>query len=82
MIHRMKCINAQTKVTMLFGSDSWINNSMVEQMVTEHPDQFRSYTISDAGHHVYADQPQYFNSMMVGICETYDKQFDLTVEEE
>ncbi|XP_028392461.1 protein ABHD4-like isoform X2 [Dendronephthya gigantea] len=82
MIHRMKYINAQIKVTMLFGSHSWIDNSMTEQMVKEHPNQFSTYTISGAGHHVYADQPQYFNSVMTGICESFDKQFDLTIEGE
>ena len=71
MIHRMKSINAKVKVAMLFGSNSWIDNSVTEEMGEECPEQFSVYTIR-AGHHVYADSPYQFNTIVKQIFETCD----------
>ena len=73
MIHRMKSINAEVKVAMLFGSNSWIDNSATEEIGEEHPEQFSVHTIR-AGHHVYADSPYQFNTIVKRIFEKCDNE--------
>jgi pimeloyl-ACP methyl ester carboxylesterase len=74
MIHRMQYINAEVKVAMLFGSHSWIDNTVTEEMESERPEQFTVYTVDGAGHHVYADKPVRFNKIVKGIFETCDEE--------
>ncbi len=73
MIHRMRYINAQVKVAMLFGSQSWIDNTVTEEIEAERPEQFIVHTIIGAGHHVYADKPFHFNKIVKAIFETCDE---------
>ena len=74
MILRMKDIHPQIKVAMLFGSESWIDNTVTEEMEDERPEQFTVHTVSGAGHHVYADRPYSFNKIVKGIFETCDNE--------
>ena len=73
MILRMKHINPQIQVAMLSGSESWIDNSVTEEMKEERPQQFTVHTVRGAGHHVYADKPNSFNELVNGIFEKCDK---------
>lgn len=75
MVLRMKYLNPEVKVSMVFGSNSWIDNSIAAQIFAElRPDQFETNVIRDAGHHIYADQPEEFNELMVGKFERVDEE--------
>lgn len=72
MIHRMDHLDPQIKVSLLFGSRTWLDSSVSAEMKARRPDQFNIYSIKNAGHHVFADRPDEFNKVVKGICESED----------
>ena len=74
MINRIKLISPEIKVSMLLGSESWIDNAVTEEMEVECPEQFTVHTIAGAGHHVYADRPYHFNKVVNEISQASDNE--------
>ena len=72
MMHRMDELSPQLKVSMLFGSRTWIDDVFTE-IQERRPDQFQVVTIKNAGHHVFADRPEEFNEVVKGIFMKVDK---------
>ena len=75
MIHRIASVDKNVPMTMIHGGDSWMSRD--HSFATKHL-RSGSYVdiqvISDAGHHVYADQPDDFNTVVDKICRKEDKK--------
>ena len=80
MIHRISGVDKNIPMTMIHGSESWIDESTSYE--TKHL-RSGSYVdvqvIPEAGHHVYADQPDAFNLMVDKICQKEDEKIDVVV---
>ena len=70
MIHRVKEIDPNIPMTILFGSRTWMDTTSGYTIK-----YLRSGTYVDvqiikgAGHHIYADKPQEFNEAVNGVCD-------------
>ena len=78
MIHRVKEIDHNIPMTVLFGSRSWMdtNSGYTIKYLRE-----RSYVdvqiIKGAGHHVYADRPTEFNNSVNLVCDKVESDCDI-----
>ena len=82
MIHRVKDIEQDVPMTILYGSRSWIDSA------TGHDIKYlrsKSYVdvqiIRGAGHHIYSDQPERFNWTVSNICDIVARDDGLAVEQ-
>uniref|UniRef100_A0A4W4H4N3 Abhydrolase domain containing 4, N-acyl phospholipase B n=1 Tax=Electrophorus electricus TaxID=8005 RepID=A0A4W4H4N3_ELEEL len=62
MVQRVNLLAPSMPVTMLYGARSWVDSSTGNHVAL----------IDEASHHVYADQPEEFNHVVVNICNTVD----------
>ena len=75
MIHQIGRMDANVPITMIFGSESWIDNTWAYSVkhIRKHS-YVAAKTIHGAGHHVYADRPYAFNSVMQELLLKIDEQ--------
>lgn len=65
---------------MIHGSESWIDDSTsYETKYLRSGSYVDVQVIPEAGHHVYADQPDGFNLMVDKICRKEDEKVDVVV---
>lgn len=65
---------------MIHGSDSWMDDSTsYETKYLRSGSYVDVQVIQEAGHHVYADQPDAFNLMVDKICRKEDEKIDVFV---
>ena len=75
MIDRISDVDKNIPITMIHGSDSWISIESSYQTKYLRKDSFVDIRIIlDAGHHVYADQPDNFNKLVDKICRKEDRR--------
>ena len=67
MLPRLRDLRKDLKVTFIYGADSWIYqvtyDDLSENVGNDHA--INIITIEDARHHVYADQYEEFNSIII-----------------
>ena len=66
LVTRLHRLSSQLKVTIIYGSNSWISPKLTE---TEVGANISIITIEDATHHVYADQFEAFNEILIKLVE-------------
>ena len=77
MIDRINSMDAAVPITMIFGSNSWMDSDWQNSVKYLRPGSYvESCTISEAGHHVYADRPDEFNFEMEKLLGKIDQQQD------
>ncbi|KAF5305110.1 hypothetical protein FQA39_LY09372 [Lamprigera yunnana] len=70
MIKRIGMLDKNLPITLLYGSRSWVDNSVGELIKNQRPDSYvQLQIISGAGHHVYADKADVFNKYVTGACD-------------
>ena len=75
MIDRISDVDKNIPITMIHGSESWISIESSYQTKYLRKDSFVDIRIIlDAGHHVYADQPDNFNKLVDKICRKEDRK--------
>lgn len=75
MIDRISDVDKNIPITMIHGSESWISVESSYQTKYLRKDSFVDIRIIlDAGHHVYADQPDNFNKLVDKICRKEDRK--------
>jgi pimeloyl-ACP methyl ester carboxylesterase len=75
MVLRIGSINAKIDMTLIYGSRSWVDNSTGEVIKNIRTESFVDVKIMEgAGHHVYADNPELFNQIVLEACERSDKK--------
>ena len=76
MINRISDIDPGFSLTFIYGSRSWIERQsafQVKYLLGE--SRVDVHVIQGAGHHVYADKPQEFNSLINEICYNIDEKY-------
>ena len=80
MIHRIGGVDKNIPMTMIHGSQSWIgSSSSYETKYLRSGCYVDVQVIPEAGHHVYADQPDAFNLVVDEICQKEDEMIDVYV---
>ncbi|XP_070504564.1 1-acylglycerol-3-phosphate O-acyltransferase ABHD5-like isoform X2 [Chironomus tepperi] len=75
MINRIHEMDENIPITLIYGSRSWVDNASGDIIKKTRPNSYvKSHIINQAGHHVYADRPEEFNSIIVETCDLSDKE--------
>uniref|UniRef100_A0A914Q397 Uncharacterized protein n=1 Tax=Panagrolaimus davidi TaxID=227884 RepID=A0A914Q397_9BILA len=78
MLNRITQMDPKVPISFLFGSRSWVSSSSGYKVQEERPQSYVDVNIiSNAGHHVYADNQEEFNSVIRNICKTVEINQDL-----
>ncbi|XP_073527225.1 (Lyso)-N-acylphosphatidylethanolamine lipase [Phyllobates terribilis] len=73
MMSRLNLIPKDLPITFIYGAETWIDQNTGEKAKMLRPDSYvNTLAIRGASHHVYADQPGVFNSMVEEICDAVD----------
>ena len=67
LIRRLPQLQPELKVTMIYGEESWISPKLTEAEIEAHRKNISILTIPDATHHVYADQFEMFNEIVLNL---------------
>lgn len=82
LINRIHEMRDDVPLTLIYGSKSWVDHTSGEVIKKLRP---RSYVnvhiINRAGHHVYADRPEKFNSIIVKTCVIADEISKISVDD-
>ncbi|KAL5021835.1 hypothetical protein ScPMuIL_000990 [Solemya velum] len=73
MIHRASDLDKEIPMTLIYGSKSWVNSETGYQIKHIRSDKYVDVqVVRGAGHHVYADKPEPFNTLVTKICNKVD----------
>ncbi|CAL1289927.1 unnamed protein product [Larinioides sclopetarius] len=73
MMYRLNSLDWKIPITLVYGSRSWINRQPGLQIKYSRLNSFVDVqVIEGAGHHVYADKPQEFNSLINRVCDNLE----------
>lgn len=73
MVNRMAELREDVPISFIYGSRSWIDRQPgIQTKYTRVNSYVDVQIISASGHHVYADKPEQFNSLVRRICERAD----------
>ena len=67
MIRRLSLLQPELKVTVIYGEESWISPRLTETETEAHRKNISILTIPDATHHVYVDQFEMFNEIVLNL---------------
>ena len=67
LIRRLSLLEPELKVTVIYGEDSWISSKLTEAELEAHRKNISILTIPQATHHVYADQFEIFNDIVLNL---------------
>ncbi|KAK9892128.1 hypothetical protein WA026_018328 [Henosepilachna vigintioctopunctata] len=73
MIYRMDNLKKEVPLTILFGSNTWMDKTVGPMIKELRPDAFVDVQMIDnAGHHIYTDQADEFNRIVIQTCHDVD----------
>ena len=74
VISRISNIDENLRVSVIYGEDSWIQPKLTEESLQEagvrNMENIEVFTIPEARHHVYADQFEEFNEILLKIVNS------------
>ncbi|XP_066288463.1 (Lyso)-N-acylphosphatidylethanolamine lipase-like isoform X3 [Branchiostoma lanceolatum] len=74
MLPRMMQLRRDIPVTFIYGARSWMDKESGKQVKVQRQDSYVDVqSVPEAGHHVYADQYEDFNRLVVQVCAKTDK---------
>lgn len=75
MMHRLNSLDWKVPITFVYGSRSWVNRQPGLQIKYSRLNSFVDVqVIEGAGHHVYADKPEEFNSLINRVCDNLESR--------
>lgn len=77
MIDRVSQLSSKINLTFIFGSISWIDSEpgyQIKNMLPDHDVQIN--IIDGAGHHVYVDRLEEFNTLINKACKDVDDNYN------
>lgn len=78
MDERILSLREDIPIWFVYGDKSWMEKHQSVFVKENRPGSFVSVEIiENAGHHVYADQPELFNVYMHEVFEQIDEMFDV-----
>lgn len=73
MLNRIDALHEDIPMTILYGSRSWVDHTSGDIIREKRSKSYVNVeVISGAGHHVYADKSEEFNSYVNDACQTID----------
>ncbi|KAG5666971.1 hypothetical protein PVAND_014975 [Polypedilum vanderplanki] len=83
MIKRIHEIRKDVPITVIYGSRSWVDSASGKIIQQLRPGSYvKSYIINQAGHHVYADKAEEFNSIVVKTCNLTEEEIQKQILED
>lgn len=74
MLNRIDKLHKDIPITILYGSRSWVDNAPGDVIREKRNNSYVNVqVISGAGHHVYADKAEIFNSQVIQACTISDE---------
>ncbi|XP_060083839.1 (Lyso)-N-acylphosphatidylethanolamine lipase-like isoform X2 [Ylistrum balloti] len=74
MIHRITDIPDYIPITMIYGAKSWMDSNAGNHVkYLRNTSYVDVQVVKGAGHHVYADKPIPFNTLITQICDLVDR---------
>lgn len=73
MLNRIGDLQSGMPLTFVYGKDTWNDigcGAEAKKVLTD--SLVHIHTIEDAGHHIYADQPEKFHTIINSVCESID----------
>ncbi|KAI1722082.1 alpha/beta hydrolase fold domain-containing protein [Ditylenchus destructor] len=78
MIHRFNGVHRKIPVTFIYGSKSWMDSGPAYEIQARRPESYVDVQIvTGAGHHVYVDASDTFNTLLSSISDIVDREDDL-----
>ncbi|MCP9264190.1 Protein ABHD4 [Dirofilaria immitis] len=78
MLRRIIDLPAEVPMTFIYGSKSWINSSSGIEVQNKRQNSYVDVqVINGAGHHVYVDQKEIFNSVLSDLFDKIDADKDV-----
>lgn len=69
MINRINQLDSSIPITVMHGSHSWMDGTVGQKLKDLRNGSYvHLEIINEAGHHVHADNPEYFNEVVVKAC--------------
>ncbi|OXA62201.1 Abhydrolase domain-containing protein 4 [Folsomia candida] len=66
---RLETLDDKIPLTLIYGGKSWVDHYPAEEIVNRRPGSYVNFHMLDAGHHVYADQFESFNQIVIDACQ-------------
>lgn len=83
MLHRISALRADVPITFIYGARSWVDRHPGQIIKETRSDSFvELHVIKGAGHHVYADKCDEFNSLVLKACEASDCELKISPSKE
>jgi len=74
MHYRIADLDNNVPLTLLYGGHSWVDHFPSDKIKEMRPDaNVDAYVIDGAGHHIYADEKEDFNEIVLEICSGVDQ---------
>jgi abhydrolase domain-containing protein 4 len=75
MLNRIHKLDNGVPITLMNGSNTWMDKSVGKKLQEMRQNSYvRLEIISEAGHHVHADNPESFNEIVVDVCNLTEKE--------
>ena len=72
-------LDPSVPITFIYGLRSWMDKSIGETVREMRPNSYVGiHYVRGASHHVHADKPEAFNTIVNGVCSLVDTKGDLT----
>ncbi|XP_045461043.1 (Lyso)-N-acylphosphatidylethanolamine lipase-like isoform X1 [Harmonia axyridis] len=82
MLLRIDKLKKDIPLSLIFGSNTWMDISIGEKIKDLRPDcSVDIKIIDDTGHHLYSEKPDVFNDIVVTACHLHDKTSDVNENE-
>lgn len=77
LINRLPALPATVPTTIIYGSHTWMDKDAGVEMSRKMPGAVNVTEVSDSGHHLYIDNAEDFNKVILKVAKRLDKkQFD------
>ncbi|KAL3288209.1 hypothetical protein HHI36_002659 [Cryptolaemus montrouzieri] len=74
MIRRVNNLKLDMPVTILYGINTWMDKTMGPRIKEMRPDTIDLKFIDNAGHHIYSEQADLFNDIVINVCDSIDQK--------
>ncbi|XP_064633589.1 (Lyso)-N-acylphosphatidylethanolamine lipase-like isoform X2 [Lineus longissimus] len=74
LMNRIGDLDSSIRITFIYGEDSWMDHDYADSLKARRQGKVDIKCVSDAGHHVYADNPSIFNMLVNKACTRTDME--------
>ncbi|KAL3288217.1 hypothetical protein HHI36_002667 [Cryptolaemus montrouzieri] len=75
IVKRISNLKESIPLTFMYGSHSWMDKEMAPRIKAMRPNSYVDIEIiQNAGHHIYSEQADVFNEIVIRTCKTVDQR--------